>query len=81
LRNRHPEPPKPPPSRCSYNRYTPAAEDGRRAKDQHITISDAIEAAILENIMVPEVERMMKRSPEFARIAKDWMQSAKIRRT
>ncbi|MEA2236603.1 MAG: hypothetical protein QOC81_1327 [Thermoanaerobaculia bacterium] len=53
-----------------------------RAKEQRISASAAIEAAILENITVHEVERLMKQSPDFARVALEWMSSAgKKRRT
>jgi hypothetical protein len=52
----------------------------QRAKDRSAAVAAIVEELILENIMVPEVERMMKQSPEFARIAKEWMQSAEIGR-
>jgi hypothetical protein len=51
-----------------------------RAKEQRISVSAAIEAAILENITVPEVERLMKQSPEFASVALEWMSSAGTKR-
>jgi hypothetical protein len=52
----------------------------QRAKDQHLNVSAIVEALILEGVMLDEVERMMKQSPEFARVAVEWMREAVTRK-
>ena len=47
-----------------------------RAKDQHLTVSAIIESLVLDDILIDEVERLMKQSPEFARLAVEWMRNA-----
>jgi hypothetical protein len=47
-----------------------------RANEQHVTVSAIVETLILDGVMVPEVERLMKQSPEFASVAKEWMRNA-----
>jgi hypothetical protein len=49
----------------------------QRASDRNLSMSALVEALILENIMIDEVERMMKESSDFARIAVDWFRDAK----
>jgi hypothetical protein len=39
-------------------------------------VSAVVEESILEGVMLDEVERMAKASPDFARVANDWMRSA-----
>ncbi|HEV7488698.1 MAG TPA: hypothetical protein VGQ65_23740 [Thermoanaerobaculia bacterium] len=50
-----------------------------RANEQHLTVSAIVETLILDGVMVPEVERLMKQSPEFARVAVEWMRNAVMR--
>jgi hypothetical protein len=47
-----------------------------RAKDQRLTVSAIIETLVLDDILLDEVERLMKQSPEFARLAVEWMRNA-----
>ena len=47
-----------------------------RAKDQRISVSAIIETLVLDDILLDEVERLMKQSPEFARLAVEWMRNA-----
>jgi len=51
-----------------------------RAKNQRVSVSAVVEPLILEGIMLDEVERMMKQSPEFARVATEWMRNAVARK-
>jgi hypothetical protein len=51
-----------------------------RAKGQHLSVSAIIEPLILDDILIDEVERLMKDSPEFARVAVEWMRNAVPRR-
>lgn len=51
-----------------------------RAEDQHLNVSAIVETLILDGIMLDEVERLMKQSPAFARVAKDWMRHAVVRK-
>ena len=47
----------------------------RRAEDRNLTVSAVVEESILDGIMLDEVQRMAKGSPDFARIAKAWIRS------
>jgi hypothetical protein len=51
----------------------------QRAKDRNLTVSAVIEPLIIEGVMLDEVERMVKQSPEFKRIAMEWMRNAVTR--
>jgi hypothetical protein len=48
----------------------------QRASDRHLSVSAVVDESILDGVMLDEVERMAKASPDFARIAKEWMRSA-----
>jgi len=52
----------------------------QRAKDQRVRLSAVVETLILDGVMLDEVERLMKQSPEFARVAVEWMRSAVARK-
>src|SRR4051794_16216030 len=52
----------------------------QRAKDRNVTVSAVVEPLIIEGVMLDEVERMVKQSPKFARIAKEWMRDAAAKR-
>jgi hypothetical protein len=51
-----------------------------RAEHRHISVSAIIEPLILDDILINEVERLMNQSPEFARVAIDWMRNAPPRK-
>lgn len=51
-----------------------------RAKNQHMSVSAVVEPLILEGIMLDEVERMIQQSPDFARVAVEWMRNAVARK-
>jgi hypothetical protein len=51
-----------------------------RAKNERVSVSAVVEPLILEGIMLDEVERLIKLSPGFARVATDWMRSAVARK-
>jgi hypothetical protein len=51
----------------------------QRAKDRNLTVSAIVEPLIIETVMLDEVERMVKQSPEFKRIAMEWMRNAVTR--
>ena len=51
-----------------------------RAKDQNVSVSAVLETLILDGVMLDEVERLIKRSPEFERVAEGWMRSAGMKR-
>jgi hypothetical protein len=50
-----------------------------RAKNQRVSVSTIVEPLIIEGVMLDEVERMVKQSPEFKRIAMEWMRNAATR--
>jgi hypothetical protein len=52
----------------------------QRAKDQRVTVSAILEPVILENILLGEVGRMARESPDFARAANDWLRSEVARK-
>jgi hypothetical protein len=52
----------------------------RRAKEQRISVSAVVETLMLDHILIDEVERLMKQSPEFKRIAMEWMRNAMPRK-
>jgi len=52
----------------------------RRAADQKSSVSAVVEALILDEILLDEVERMVKQSPEFKRVAIEWMREAVVRK-
>jgi hypothetical protein len=43
-------------------------------------VSAVVEPLIIETVMLDEVGRMVKQSPEFKRIAMEWMRSAVVRK-
>lgn len=47
-----------------------------RAEDRHLSVSAIIETLVLNDILINEVERLMKQSPEFAEVAVEWMRNA-----
>lgn len=51
-----------------------------RAKDRHLSVSARIENLVLNDILINEVEDLMKQSPEFTAVALEWMRNAPSRK-
>jgi hypothetical protein len=52
----------------------------RRAKEECLTFSEVLESAVLEDIMVDEVQAVAQSSPEAARAVQQWFRETYARR-
>lgn len=51
-----------------------------RVKDRHLSVSAIVGQLILDDILIDEVDRLMKLSPEFKEVALEWMRNAPPRK-